>query len=54
MTAAVTLPEHDGSGLALEDAGETLDRLVRPHHWENPQPQKVYDLVVIGGAPPAW
>jgi pyruvate/2-oxoglutarate dehydrogenase complex dihydrolipoamide dehydrogenase (E3) component len=30
------------------DAGQDLDRLVRPSHWRNPPPAPLYDLVVIG------
>jgi pyruvate/2-oxoglutarate dehydrogenase complex dihydrolipoamide dehydrogenase (E3) component len=47
MTPAGTSP--GGTGLALEDADESLDRLVCPHGWQNPQPRGIYDLVVIGG-----
>ena len=38
-----------GAGPAFDDVDESLDRLVRPHGWQNPQPRGVYDLVVIGG-----
>ena len=43
MTRAETFPGNDGSGLAFEDVGQNLDRLVRPHNWQNPQPRAVYD-----------
>jgi pyruvate/2-oxoglutarate dehydrogenase complex dihydrolipoamide dehydrogenase (E3) component len=49
MTPARTFPGNDGSGLACEDIGESLDRLIRPHDWQNPPPRGIYDLVVIGG-----
>jgi pyruvate/2-oxoglutarate dehydrogenase complex dihydrolipoamide dehydrogenase (E3) component len=49
MTPAGTPPGGDGTGLALEDADGSLDRLVRPDGWQNPQPRGVYDLVVVGG-----
>lgn len=35
--------------LAGDDANHTLDSLVRPPAWRNPQSQGTYDLVVIGG-----
>jgi pyruvate/2-oxoglutarate dehydrogenase complex dihydrolipoamide dehydrogenase (E3) component len=35
--------------LAGDDANHTLDGLVRPPGWQNPQPQGTYDFVVIGG-----
>jgi pyruvate/2-oxoglutarate dehydrogenase complex dihydrolipoamide dehydrogenase (E3) component len=35
--------------LAGDDANHTLDSLVRPSEWRNPQPQGTYDFVVIGG-----
>src|SRR5918994_5752844 len=31
------------------DADRTLDDLVHPREWRNPQAQGTYDLVVIGG-----
>ena len=34
---------------AGDDANHTLDRLVRPPGWRNPQSQGTYDFVVIGG-----
>jgi pyruvate/2-oxoglutarate dehydrogenase complex dihydrolipoamide dehydrogenase (E3) component len=40
---------NDGRESTVENAGQTLDRLVRPPQWENPPPRKLYDLVVIGG-----
>jgi pyruvate/2-oxoglutarate dehydrogenase complex dihydrolipoamide dehydrogenase (E3) component len=49
MTPARTFPGNDESGLAFEDIGESLDRLIRPHDWQNPSPRAIYDLVVIGG-----
>jgi pyruvate/2-oxoglutarate dehydrogenase complex dihydrolipoamide dehydrogenase (E3) component len=49
MTPAGTSPGGNGTGLAFEDVDESLDRLVRPHGWRNPQPRDIYDLVVIGG-----
>jgi pyruvate/2-oxoglutarate dehydrogenase complex dihydrolipoamide dehydrogenase (E3) component len=49
MTPAGTPPGGSGTGLAFEDVDEHLDRLVRPHGWQNPQPRGLYDLVVIGG-----
>src|SRR5258708_33442722 len=49
MTPAGTSPGGNGTGLAFEDVDESLDRLVRPHGWQNPQPRGIYDLVVIGG-----
>jgi pyruvate/2-oxoglutarate dehydrogenase complex dihydrolipoamide dehydrogenase (E3) component len=49
MTPAGTPPGGNGTGLALEDADEGLDRLVRPDGWQNPQSRALYDLVVIGG-----
>jgi pyruvate/2-oxoglutarate dehydrogenase complex dihydrolipoamide dehydrogenase (E3) component len=47
MTAAGTIP--GGDGLAFEGIDERLDRLVRPHGWQNPEPRGIYDLVVVGG-----
>ena len=35
--------------LAGDDANHTLDTLVRPPGWQNPQSQGTYDFVVIGG-----
>lgn len=35
--------------LASDDADDTLDSLVRPPAWRNPQSQGTYDFVVIGG-----
>jgi pyruvate/2-oxoglutarate dehydrogenase complex dihydrolipoamide dehydrogenase (E3) component len=49
MTPAGTFPGNDGSGLAFEDVLQSLDRLIRPHNWQNPPPRGVYDLVVVGG-----
>jgi pyruvate/2-oxoglutarate dehydrogenase complex dihydrolipoamide dehydrogenase (E3) component len=49
MTPAGTSPGGNGTGLAIEDVDEGLDRLVRPHGWQNPRPRTIYDLVVIGG-----
>jgi glycine/D-amino acid oxidase-like deaminating enzyme len=49
MTPAGSSPGGNGFGLAFEDAEDSLDRLVRPHGWQNPQPRGLYDLVVIGG-----
>jgi pyruvate/2-oxoglutarate dehydrogenase complex dihydrolipoamide dehydrogenase (E3) component len=49
MTPAGTSPDGNGFGPAFEDADESLDRLVRPRGWQNPQPRGLYDLVVIGG-----
>src|SRR2546430_1526102 len=37
------------SKAAFEDVEEPLDRLVRPHGWQNPQPSGLYDLIVVGG-----
>jgi len=34
---------------AGDDADRTLDHLVHPPDWRNPQSQGTYDLVVIGG-----
>jgi pyruvate/2-oxoglutarate dehydrogenase complex dihydrolipoamide dehydrogenase (E3) component len=34
---------------ASDDANQTLDSLVRPPAWQNPQPRGTYDFVVIGG-----
>ncbi len=47
MTPAGTSP--GGNGLAFEDIDDSLDALVRPRGWQNPEPRPVYDLVVIGG-----
>src|SRR5260370_8375321 len=47
MTPAGTSP--GGNGLAFEDIDGSLDALVRPRGWQNPEPRPVYDLVVIGG-----
>src|SRR5688572_27872117 len=41
--------QEDRMRLAEDDANDTLDSLVRPSEWENPQPQRTYDFVVIGG-----
>ena len=49
MTPAGSSPGGNGFGLAFEDGDDSLDRLVRPHGWQNPQPRGLYDLVVIGG-----
>ncbi|MQA28460.1 MAG: FAD-containing oxidoreductase [Luteitalea sp.] len=49
MTPPASSLGDDGTGPAFEDAGENLDRLVRPRGWRNPQPRGIYDLVVIGG-----
>jgi pyruvate/2-oxoglutarate dehydrogenase complex dihydrolipoamide dehydrogenase (E3) component len=49
MTPAGISPGGNGTGLAFEDVDESLDRLVRPGSWQNPQPLGIYDLVVIGG-----
>ena len=35
--------------LAVDAADRTLEALVHPPDWQNPQPQETYDLVVIGG-----
>lgn len=35
--------------LAEDEANHTLESLVRPSEWRNPQPQGTYDFVVIGG-----
>ena len=35
--------------LASDDANQTLDSLVRPPGWRNPQSEGTYDFVVIGG-----
>src|SRR5438105_13528228 len=37
------------SKAAFEDVEDRLDRLVRPHGWQNPQPSGLYDLIVVGG-----
>jgi pyruvate/2-oxoglutarate dehydrogenase complex dihydrolipoamide dehydrogenase (E3) component len=49
MKPAGTVPGNDASGQIFEDVSESLDRLVRPHDWQNPRPRGVYDLAVIGG-----
>jgi pyruvate/2-oxoglutarate dehydrogenase complex dihydrolipoamide dehydrogenase (E3) component len=49
MTPAGISPDGNGTGLAFVDVDESLDRLVRPGSWQNPQPRNIYDLVVIGG-----
>jgi pyruvate/2-oxoglutarate dehydrogenase complex dihydrolipoamide dehydrogenase (E3) component len=49
MTPAGISPGGNGTGLAFVDVDESLDRLVRPGSWQNPQPRNIYDLVVIGG-----
>ena len=35
--------------VAEDETNETLDSLVRPSEWRNPQSQGTYDFVVIGG-----
>src|SRR5882724_4029589 len=41
--------EQQGARAATEVADDILDGLVRPRDWKNPRPQRIYDLVVIGG-----
>jgi pyruvate/2-oxoglutarate dehydrogenase complex dihydrolipoamide dehydrogenase (E3) component len=35
--------------LAVDAPDRTLEALVHPPDWQNPQPQEIYDVVVIGG-----
>src|SRR5688572_15503201 len=41
--------KEDRMQVAGDDANHTLDSLVRPLGWRNPQSQGTYDFVVIGG-----
>ncbi len=33
----------------LDDANQRLLSAVHPEEWRNPEPQDVYDIVVVGG-----